>query len=179
MELEINKNEKEKEKKENQQNVENKKSEDSREIPHIAKLLLQKINMATEATEEQKIDITTEFITTDKDNLKVDYYSQVDGLTGNVNDDILDKIQACTESANEKINNNLALLENHQNKLSNRKKQGLQNENVTLKKFKVASKIWYDNLMSEDRSKDADIYKFKDKSKVEMKNETATEEIFQ
>ena len=72
------------------------------------------------------------FITFVKDKLRVDYYSQVDGFTGDANDDILNKIQACTESANEKINNNLALLENHQNKLSNRKKQGLQNENVTL-----------------------------------------------
>ena len=49
----------------------------------------------------------------------------------------------------------------------------------TLQRFKVESKIWYDILMSKDGSKDADIYKFKDKSKVEMKNETATEEIFQ
>ena len=48
-----------------------------------------------------------------------------------------------------------------------------------MQRFKVESKIWYDILMSKDGSKDADIYKFKDKSKVEMKNETATEEIFQ
>ena len=119
------------------------------------------------------------FITFVKDKLRVDYYSQVDGLTGDANDDILNKIQACTESANETINNNCAILKDHQNELSNKEKQELLNANVTLQRFKVESKIWYDILMSKDGSKDADIYKFKDKSKVEMKNETATEEIFQ
>ena len=119
------------------------------------------------------------FITFVKDKLRVDYYSQVDGLTGDANDDILNKIQACTESANETINNNCAILKNDQLGLSTKEKNRILNANVRLKRFKVLAKIWQDNLMSEDISKDADIYKFKDKSKVEMENETATEEIFQ
>ena len=135
--------------------------------------------MATEATGEQKIDTTTEFITTDKNNLRVDYYSQVDGLTGDADDHILNKIQACTESANETINNNCAILKNDQIGLSTKEKNRILNVNVRLKRLRVEAKIWQDNLMSEDISKDADIYKFKDKSKVEMINETATEEIFQ
>ena len=131
------------------------------------------------ATEEQKIDTTTEFITTDKNNLRVDYYSQVDGLTGDADDDIINKIQECAESANETINNNCAILKNDQIGLSTKEKNRILNVNVRLKRLRVEAKIWQDNLMSEDRSKDADIYKFKDKSKVEMINETATEEIFQ
>ena len=146
---------------------------------------------------------TTEFTTTDKDNLRVDYYSQVDGLTGELDDDIINKIQTSTESdsvlrlrggantdiiqkirknnesADETIKDNCAILKNDQIGLSTKEKNRILNANVRLKRFKVLAKIWQDNLMSEDRSKDADIYKFKDKSKVEMKNETATEEIFQ
>ena len=122
---------------------------------------------------------TTEFTTTDKDNLRVDYYSQVDGLTGDAVDDTINKIQEFTESANETINNNCAILKNDQIGLSTKEKNRILNANVRLKRFKVLAKIWQDNLMSEDISKDADIYKFKDKSKVEMENETATEEIFQ
>ena len=70
-------------------------------------------------------------------------------------------------------------MKNDQLGLSTKEKNRILNANVRLKRFKVLAKIWQDNLMSEDISKDADIYKFKDKSKVEMKNETATEEIFQ
>jgi len=124
--------------------------------------------LATEATEEQKIDTTTEFITTDKNNLRVDYYSQVDGLTGDADDDIINKIQKCTESADETINNNCAILANDQIGISKKEKIAILNCNQKLQKFKVESKIWEDNLMSADISKSADIYKFREKKKVEI-----------
>ena len=120
------------------------------------------------ATEEQKIDTTTEFITTDKNNLRVDYYSQVDGLTGDADDDIINKIQKCTESADETINNNCAILANDQIGISKKEKIAILNCNQKLQKFKVESKIWEDNLMSADISKTADIYKFREKKKVEI-----------
>ena len=135
---------------------------------------------------------TTEFTTTDTDNLRVDYYSQVDGLTGELDDDIINKIQTSTESdsvlrlrggantdiiekiknnnesAEETINNNCAILANDQIGISKKEKIAILNCNQKLQKFKVESKIWKDNLMSADISKSADIYKFREKEKVEI-----------